>query len=683
VVTEVDDVTIVGVNQVVSITERTITARDFCGNETTQIETYRVLDQVGPFLISCPDDLGPIVARPDDFAQVNFATPVFDDNCSFSVSGTHVSGQDFPVGLTQVVYTAIDGGGNITNCVFTIEVIQALNLTCVQQNISIDSQTDLTGSNINFPYAATDCEDCPQGEPLPSLDYLGYFRGHRYYVSIAGNTRSWTEAQRHAVSLGGRLVEVNTAEENLFLQRELPYADALIGHYTGTRSTTWTGTFSPEIYENWASGFPTTGTNEFFALLSSADGTHSNANHNEKPYIVEFPCVEIEVSNMTPDSLYDRGNNTIIFTAVDQCGNRDTCDYNFNVDTYDVVYCTPTGNSIPQEEDYYVTSVSIGAFAKTLDANDSHYQVRDTVELAEDVATSISLTAETSGMEGASFSAYWRVWVDANKDGDFYEDGEMIYEAWGNAAHAGSIMLPSSLSTVNPTRVRVAFSRFAYPEPCGDNPFGAVVDFSLKSNSTTLPRLALTGARGMGLQTLTTSSEEDPQVDSYLLLRGASADDLSKIDFWSAVYGDNQRHEYTVDDLDPMSSAYYQSVALDDQGLILRTSNIVHLTMPTRRDPINVFPNPAQNVVHVDFGHDIDRPKSPITGPANGELILFDPLGRMIQMQSFELDSKRAVMNLPKLATGTYILRITRPRMQAKNIRIMIDQSGLHTIPRA
>jgi len=49
--------------------------------------------------------------------------------------------------------------------------------------------------------------------------------------------------------------------------------------------------------------------------------------------------------------------------------------------------------------------------------------------MSEDVGTSISLTAETSGMEGASFPAYWSVWVDANKDGDFYEDGEMIYQA--------------------------------------------------------------------------------------------------------------------------------------------------------------------------------------------------------------------------------------------------------------
>ncbi len=682
VVTEVDDETIVGVNQVVSITERTITARDFCGNETTQVETYRVLDQVGPFLLSCPDNLGPIVARPDDRAQVNFASPVFDDNCSFSVSGTHVSGQDFPVGITQVVFTAVDGGGNITICEFEIEVVKALNLTCLDQNISIDAPADLTRSDINFPYAATDCSACPQGESLPSLDYLGYFRGHRYYVSAPGDTRSWTEAQRHAVSLGGRLVEVNSAEENLFLQRELPYDQALIGHYTGPRSSTWTGTFSPVIFENWALGFPITGTNEFFAMLQSADGTHTNANHSEQPYIIEFPCVEIEVIDMPSDSLFDRGTHCIVYAAEDLCGNRDTCHYTFGVNTFDVVYCAPTGDNITQEEDYFITNVSIGAFAKTLDASDLYIQTRDTVELDEDIATNISLSAETSGMEGASFPAYWRVWVDANGDGDFYEAGEMIYEAWGDATHTGSIMLPSSLSTVNPARIRVAFSRFAYPEPCGDNPFGAVVDFSLKSNSTVAPRLALRGMRGQGMHTLTTTSVEDPQVDMYMMLRGASADDLTKIDFWQATFGNNELREYETEDLDPMPSAYYQAVALDDRGFIIRSSNVIQLTMPTRRDPVKVFPNPAVHEVYVDFGH-IDEDTSIEPKDGKGEIILFDPLGRMIQTQAFELGVKRIRVQLPDLVSGFYTLRVTRPNKQAKNVRIMIDQSAEIRTPRA
>ncbi|MFK8056605.1 MAG: GEVED domain-containing protein [Saprospiraceae bacterium] len=683
VISEVDDVTIVGVNQVVSITERTITATDACGNESMQIETYRLLDLVGPFLISCPDNVGPIVARPDDMASVQFATPVFDDNCSFSVSGTATSGQDFPVGITTVTFTAIDGGGNVTICEFEIEVVKALNLTCLDQDISIDDAGDQTRADINFPYAATTCESCPQGEPLPSLEYLGYFRGHRYYVSAAGDTRSWTEAQRHAVSLGGRLVEVNSLEENRFLQRELPYSDALIGHYTGPNTTGWTGTFSPVIFENWAAGFPTSGTNEFFALLDASSGTHSNVNHNEKPYIVEFPCVEIEVIDMPSDSLFDQGTNCVVYAAVDLCGNRDTCHYTFGVNTFDVLYCTPTGEAFGGEEEYYITGVSMNAFAKTFDASSLYFHTRDTIELDEDNANSFSFSAETSGMEGGSFYAYWRVWVDANRDGDFYDAGEMIHQAYGDASVTGTLDLPSVLQTISPTRIRVAFSRYAYPEACGDNPFGDIKDFSLISDNPRSPRLVLTGARGVGQHLLTTSSEEDPEIASYLMLRGVSPDDLSKIDLWDALYGDGNRHDYDLMDTDPALSAYYQAVALDDQGYMVRTSNIVHLTMPVRRGPVKAYPNPARDAVYIDLGPQLADPTAPAKPTVGGKLDLYDALGRVVVTQAIPEGATKVRMNLPALATGTYLLRISQPDAEPQTIRVTIDQSGEKVIPRA
>jgi hypothetical protein len=683
VITEVDDEEIVGVNGVVSIVTRTITATDACGNQSSQVETYRVLDQAGPFLLSCPDDIGPIVARPDDRATVNFPTPVFADNCSFSVSGTAASGQDFPVGITPVTYTAVDGGGNVTVCQFQIEVVKALNLTCTEFDISVEDQGDMTRADINFPYASTTCNACPQGEPLPSLDYLGYFRGHRYYVSAPGDTRSWSAAQAYAVSLGGRLVEVNSAEENRFLQRELPYAEALIGHSTGPRSTTWTGTFSSQIFENWAPGFPTTGTNEFFAVLNGSTGLHSNANHSEKPYIIEFPCVEFEVIDLPADSLFGHGPNCIIYAAVDQCGNRDTCHFNFAVTTFDVLYCTPFQSEFGGEEDYYITGVEVNAFAKTFGANDLFLNLRDTIELDEDSANSYSFIAETSGMEGANFPGYWRVWIDANRDGDFYDDGELLHESFGDAASSGTFDLPSTLGTVSPTRLRVGFSRYTYPEPCGDNPFGDVKDFSVKSNTVRAPRLTLTGARGMGQNILTASSLEGPEVDAYLMLRGASPDDLTKIDFWDALYGDGGVHDYVLTDDDPLLSAYYQAVALDDQGYMLWVSNVVYLEMPVRRDPVKVYPNPAQHHVTIDLGDPINGGDPGSPQPTRGDVTLYDAIGRAVVKQVIPAGSTLINMRLPDLATGTYMLRIEQADAKPETVRIHIDQSGASSVPRA
>jgi len=401
------------------------------------------------------------------------------------------------------------------------------------------------------------------------------------------------------------------------------------------------------------------------------------------PFIVEFPCVEIEVLDMPSDSLFDLGDHCIPYVAVDQCGNRDTCHYTITVNTYDVVYCTPTGDVFGGEEDYYITGVSINAFAKTFDASSRVLHSRDTIVLDEDAANSFNFSAETSGMEEGSFPAYWRVWVDANRDGDFYDTGEMIHQSYGDAASTGTLDLPSILQTLSPTRIRVAFSRYAYPEACGDNPFGDVKDFSVISDNPRAPRLVLTGARGIGQHLLATTSEEDPAIDSYILLRGASADDLTKIDFWDALFGDGNTHAYTQTDTDPMISAFYQAVALDDHGFIIRSSNIVQLTMPMRRDPVKVYPNPVRHQIHVDFGNVVDNPILPVNPSPGGKLDLYDALGRIMVTLDLPAGATKVHMQLPRLATGTYLLRISQPETEPQTIRVTVDQSGDNVVPRA
>ena len=56
-------------------------------------------------------------------ATVDYATPVPTDNCHVaSFTGSHNSGDDFPVGTTTVTYTVSDNAGNNANCEFDIVV---------------------------------------------------------------------------------------------------------------------------------------------------------------------------------------------------------------------------------------------------------------------------------------------------------------------------------------------------------------------------------------------------------------------------------------------------------------------------------------------------------------------------------------------------------------------------------
>lgn len=86
-----------------------------------------------PFAIIAPDNVAPVFTNcPVDTLLTTGAgcgrvytwtAPTVTDNCSVStVTSTHTSGTNFPVGLTTVTYTATDIFGNQSTCSFTITV---------------------------------------------------------------------------------------------------------------------------------------------------------------------------------------------------------------------------------------------------------------------------------------------------------------------------------------------------------------------------------------------------------------------------------------------------------------------------------------------------------------------------------------------------------------------------------
>jgi len=92
---------------------------DVAGNIVTCSFTLDVFETVDP-TITCPANQ--TTCNP----TATYSSPVFSDNCSATLSQTDLtglsSGDDFPVGVTTLQYTAIDLSGNTQTCSFTIEV---------------------------------------------------------------------------------------------------------------------------------------------------------------------------------------------------------------------------------------------------------------------------------------------------------------------------------------------------------------------------------------------------------------------------------------------------------------------------------------------------------------------------------------------------------------------------------
>lgn len=103
----------------------TVHVKDAANNESTCQAMFTVSDTTAPSIADCPSDIGPV---PTDLGQptavVSWTAPTASDNCNLvSFTSTHNPGDAFPVGVTSVTYTATDGAGLMSTCVFSVTVV--------------------------------------------------------------------------------------------------------------------------------------------------------------------------------------------------------------------------------------------------------------------------------------------------------------------------------------------------------------------------------------------------------------------------------------------------------------------------------------------------------------------------------------------------------------------------------
>lgn len=131
----------------------TVTATDDQGNQT--IETVLVTLQGGLFIMDCPDDIQVFVGPGECSAIVNYTmTPqglCGQEPIISQLDGTGlVSGDDFPVGVTQLVFMVSDELGYTAECSFNVEVVEfpgTFELACqdtLHVSVALDCEALIT-----------------------------------------------------------------------------------------------------------------------------------------------------------------------------------------------------------------------------------------------------------------------------------------------------------------------------------------------------------------------------------------------------------------------------------------------------------------------------------------------------------------------------------------------------------
>ena len=179
----------------VGTTTVTYTARDVSGNESTCFFEVTVVDQTAPIFTDCPTDIE-IAASGECAAIVSWTSPTVTDNCSsgLTITQSHNAGDSFPLGTTEVTYTARDAAGNETLCSFNVTVVDQTGpeITFCPTDIQITTEDCETIVTWDAPQVADNCSTVTTTSDFASGDTfaLGSTLVTYTFTDEAGNETS-------------------------------------------------------------------------------------------------------------------------------------------------------------------------------------------------------------------------------------------------------------------------------------------------------------------------------------------------------------------------------------------------------------------------------------------------------------------------------------------------------------
>jgi len=134
-----------------------------------------------------------------------------------------------------------------------------------------------------------------------------------------------------------------------------------------------------------------------------------------------------------------------------------------------VTYCASSGSSQTRG---YISNVQVGSLNNP--SGSSSY--------TDFTSLNANLTAGSSPIvyltpSDTTYTKYWKIWIDYNRDGDFTDAGENVYSGSGKEAVSGDFTVP--VSTIKgTTRMRVSMRSNNNPSFCSSFSYGEVEDYT-------------------------------------------------------------------------------------------------------------------------------------------------------------------------------------------------------------
>lgn len=239
-----------------------------------------------------------------------------------------------------------------------------------------------------------------------------------------------------------------------------------------TQSTPAPDTTAPTAPTLTASGTTQTSTNLAWSGATDNIGVTGYDVYRNGTFIASTTATTYVATGLTASTAY-----TFNVRAKDAAGNISANSNTVSVTTLanTVTYCTSKGNSTADE---YINRVQLGTI-NNLSGNNGGYANFTNLSTNLVRGTSNTITI-TPAWTGTVYNEAYRVWIDWNRDGDFADSGEQVFNRNRTTATpiSGSFTVPAS-ALLGQTRMRVSMKYNASPTSCETFSYGEVEDYTV------------------------------------------------------------------------------------------------------------------------------------------------------------------------------------------------------------
>lgn len=152
-------------------------------------------------------------------------------------------------------------------------------------------------------------------------------------------------------------------------------------------------------------------------------------------------------------------------------------------------YCTSGGENCTEE---WIESVQIGGQTHVSGRPTSAFGYTDWTGTRFELSQTAHSVVLTPGFGGASYPEYFRVWIDFNRDGNFSDSGERVFDARAadSAPTVGTLDLSGAPALE--TRMRVVMRYADAPNACGNYAWGETEDYTVLIGQPTYNHIVYT-----------------------------------------------------------------------------------------------------------------------------------------------------------------------------------------------